>query len=190
MAIENDNDVESVVRVFRGEDEFTASKIFSIQIPSDYDHITQLKRFKEYFENNNHRSYDYFNDNVTDEHYSKASIKLTPNKTYQVIILPVPHDRFTLTESLELLKRNSAVPVGAQGLSIVCQLAEGELPAGMFVWSIDEEEKLWKGGIGNSYKIPSAKRFPRPMGGGLSFDAVSYTTGLDKDIECLLGFIN
>src|SRR3989344_7322656 len=120
---------ESLARILRkalmpNQDEFVAPRFsllstFQITIPEDYDHATQLASFSK---ENREKFYSY-NNSITDVNYAGVTNKLTPGKTYEVKIFGITQ-RVPSEDCLAFLKTQTAVLVGAQGISVVWQQAK------------------------------------------------------------------
>ena len=115
---------------------FTLLKSFSLTVPKDYNHNTQLSTLKP-------KNFYYFNDAVTDKNFENATQKLVPGKTYTVKIMSIG-SRATSDECLDTYKREKAILVGAQGLSLAYQVKKEEFPSGKWLVSFDEKKALWK----------------------------------------------
>lgn len=131
---------------------FVYVKRFSLTVPLDYVHATQLATFeRRYREGLNH-----FNSNITDAHFSRATAELIPGKTYIVNIFGTK-ETVTSEDCLNLLRSQKALLVGAQGASLVYQEKKEELPRGKCYASFDEKKTLWVGAYGN-HRVPLVYR--------------------------------
>ena len=126
---------EKVQRYFR-----PGINMFNVRIPSDYDHDKQVDQFHE--KKKKDSGILHYNDGITSENFSKASIKLEPGKTYGVEIVPIQSGPLTY-ECEAYMKKRGAIFVGAQGLTLVQDLKPELLPVGITV-SLDKYEALWE----------------------------------------------
>ena len=124
-------------------------------VPEDYDHSNQLESFG--CKTKDLKSIYHYNDNLTDENFSKVSHKLVPGKTYTVKFIPI-NSLVSSQDCLEEYKRQNAVLVGAQGLTTLQETHSNEFPAGKYFLSFDEEENLWKDADGY-HRVPYVDRY-------------------------------
>ena len=118
---------------------------FKVTVPTDYDHGTQLSTLTK-------KEFSYFNENVTDRNFRKATQKLVPGKTYQAKLFSIKN-KVTSDDCLGLYKAVGAILTGAQGLSLVYQLKKDVLPKGKYTVSFDEKDALWQDSDGD-HRVP------------------------------------
>lgn len=162
----------------RTDERFYPLNEFSLTIPRAYDHATQLSGFaKEYRK----KSY-YWNDNLTDANFAKATRRLEPGKTYTVKIFGI-RETVTSGDCLAFLKSQNAILVGAQGLSLVWQETKDQFPVGKWTVSFDEKGALWPDAVG-CHRVPDVYRHP---GGGWEFylGHFEHDWGADHCLLCL-----
>jgi len=126
-------------------------KEFEITIPNNYDHDSQIDIFvkKEKFEKIDFFCSKYF----TSRNFAKATNKLIPGKTYKVKIVPILK-KVESEDCIAFLRRQNAILVGGQGLTLVCDLAKDQLPKGKLIISFDEKDALWED-FYHSHMVPS-----------------------------------
>lgn len=113
----------------------------TITVPDNYVHSTQLESFRK----NNGKMFYSYDDNITDQNFSKATVQLTPGRKLHVrAFKQIVHGRTTSEERMEFLAKQNAVHTGAQGLSLVFEKKRDQLPKGFWYASFDEREALWK----------------------------------------------
>lgn len=155
-----------------------AAKDFEFTVPADYVHDTHLDTFAE--KTKKLSTTHYFNDNLTSKNFAKATNKLEPGKTYRVRIFPVLQ-RVTSEDCLTFLKKQGAIFVGTQGLTLVQEIKPDEFPIGKWTVSFDEKDALWKDAHGYR-RVPGVVRI---SDGDWKFDLCSF--GLVWcDGDCLL----
>ncbi|MDI6820629.1 MAG: hypothetical protein QMD65_00415 [Patescibacteria group bacterium] len=129
--------------------EFTLLKTFSLTVPKGYKHKTQLSTLKR-------KNFHYFNDAVTDKNFRKVTEKLVPGKTYKIKIFRIG-GRVTSEECLDLYKRERAILIGVQGLSLVYQFKKKEFLKDKYLFSFDKKKALYKD-AGGSHWLPYVYR--------------------------------
>ena len=148
---------EGVGRFIRGETKIVEVKRFDlfvdldvIEVPSDYDHATQLASF----EKKNCKKFYSYNDFITDRNFPNPSRKLEPGKKYRVrAFKQIVSGETTSEERMAFLATQGAVYTGAQGASILWDQKHGQLPKGKWYCSFDEKERLFKDVDGN-HRVP------------------------------------
>lgn len=119
---------------------------FRITVPMDYNHNTQIDTFAK--EVKKLKNTYYYNDDLNDKNFNKATNILKPCKTYIVRIYPIL--QIVQSEDCMLfLKKKNSILVGGQGLALVSQLAKDKLPKGKRTVSFDEKDALWVDSAGN-----------------------------------------
>jgi len=131
----------------RREGNFQFVTAFDITVPDGYDHATRLAVF---FKEHGSEFDSFDSEGITDEHYHKATTKLVEGRKLKVKIFwitpenAVIKDHVTVEECLAFLKSQKAILVGAQGLSLVYELAKDKLPKCYWYLSFDEMDALWQ----------------------------------------------
>ena len=131
---------------------FSLLTTFRFTVPEDYDHSTQLASFAK----KNREKFNFYNDNITDANFARATNKLVPGKTYEAKIFGITN-RVTSEDCLAFLKTQSAILVGVQGLSVVWQQAKEQFPKGKWVVAFDEKNALWQD-AGGVRRVPRVAR--------------------------------
>ena len=113
---------------------------FSIGVPSDYQHGTQIETsVRRLVESGVVES---VGKNLTDRNFSDVTARLVAGKPYKVNLFLV--ESIASSEAcLKFLKSIGALRVGAQGLLLVQSLAPQEFPYDSCVYSFDEKAKLF-----------------------------------------------
>lgn len=132
-----------------------AFKDFEFTVPGDYKHDTQLDTFAEKTEKL--KTTYYFNDALTSENFAKATNKLEPGKTYRVRIFPVLQT-VTSEDCMTFLKKQGAILVGGQGVTLLQDKKANEFPIGKWTVSFDEKDALWEG-AGGGHRVPFVYRY-------------------------------
>ena len=154
---------------------------FFITVPLDYDPKKHLKNFAKKYR----KDFFGYNDNITDQkEYSNPSHEFIPGKRYKVIIWGINKGMIaTNVECLQLLSDNNVLLTSAPGLSVVHQQAKEMLPKGKWIFSYDNENKLWKDAHGH-HRVPYIYRY---SDGDYHF----YLRSFEDDrggSDCLMGF--
>ncbi len=161
---------------------------FRLTVPPNYQHAAHLASFAE----ENRSKFNHYDVSINDANFVRATNKLIPGKTYMVKIYMVgvqDPPQFVITrvsseDCLEFLKSVKAVFVGAQGLSLVWQVAKEKLRKSKKIISFDEKTALLKDRNGVTYSAPYI--FGEKFG---SWGFSLYLFGLDlSDRDCLLCF--
>ena len=121
-----------------------------IRVRPLYKHATQLASFKK-----NHGSeFNYYNDAITDENFSKATTNLSPGQKLRAKIFAIkPGMRAKSEQCLDFLQSQKVILAGAQGLSLVYDTSKEELPKGKWTISFDKKDALWLDGAGY-HRVP------------------------------------
>lgn len=114
-------------------------KNFSIIIPSDYNHETEISNFIKSFGKNKTTQFCCFD--LSLKNFKKTTKKLEPGKRYQVKFFPVVGSVST-EECLSFMEKQGAIFVGAQGLTLLQRIKSEEFPIGKRVISLDKKESL------------------------------------------------
>ncbi|MEK7465175.1 MAG: hypothetical protein AAB631_00140 [Patescibacteria group bacterium] len=129
-------------------------KEFALTVPKDYVHGTQLATFEQKYR----KGFYYYNTDITDSHFAKATTQLVPGKTYKVKVFGIKKGSVTSEDHMNLLRSQNAILVGAQGASLVYQEKKDELPKGKFYVSFDEKNALWVD-AGGDHRVPRVFRY-------------------------------
>ncbi len=122
-----------------------------VVVPKGYKHPTALGSFKE----EDYKKFNYYNDNITDEHFPNPTRILKPGDRLRVKIFEQTVSGSTTSEErLAFLKSQKAILVGAQGSSLVFKQKRNQLPKGFWYASFDEKERLWEDSDGG-HRVPS-----------------------------------
>ena len=156
---------------------FEFVKDFKITVPADYNHATQLKTFAERYKK---RLY-YYEEDITDANFSRATNKLIPGRVYKVKIFRIKQ----MVESQDILNfiaSQKGILVGAQGASLVYQLAKDQLPIGTgdnWYLSLDKRDALFidSSGVRVPNLIISSANHYIPSPDYVSFDLVWFKYG-------------
>jgi len=122
--------------------------IFRFTVPENYVHATQLASFAK----ENRKKFYFYNDNITDVNFKRATNKLIPGKTYEAKVFGITK-RVTSEDCLAFLKTQKAILVGAQGISVAWQQVKEQFPKGKYTVSFDEKDALWRDDDG-SRRVP------------------------------------
>jgi len=159
---------------------FELIQTIEITVPTDYVHGTRLSSFKK----QHAEKFYYYNDDITDKNFSKATTKLTPGQKFAVkIFRQIVSGRTTSEERMEFLRSQGAIFTGAQGASLVFEQKRDELPKDFAYVSFDEKEALWKDSDGHR-RVPYLCRH---SDGDWNFDLGYFGHDWDDDY-CLLCF--
>jgi len=131
-----------------------AVKEFEFTVPSDYKHDTQLDTFAK--KTKKLKTTCYFNDALTSANFAKATNKLEPGKTYKVKIFPIL-ERVTSEDCMTFLKKQGAILVGGQGITLLQANKPDEFPIGKWTVSFDEKDALWEDSDGH-HGVPNVYR--------------------------------
>lgn len=126
---------------------------FKFTVPSDYNHEEQLKAFGKKYK----KEFYFYNDDITDKNFAKVSTKLIPGKTYTVKMFPILQT-VSSEDCMTFLKKQNAIFVGAQGLSLLRNEDKEKFPVGKWTVSFDEKENLWKDADGY-HRVPVVDRY-------------------------------
>ena len=131
-----------------------AVKEFEFTVPSDYTHDTQLDTFAK--KTKKLKTTYYFNDDLNSKNFANATNKLVPGKTYKVKIFPILAT-VTSEDCMLFLKKQNAILVGGQGITVLQDQKPDEFPIGKWTISFDEKETLWKD-AGGRHRVPGVNR--------------------------------
>lgn len=169
--------VNSLIKYSMADNRFELLTSFEITVPKRYNHNTQLATFDDYAKK---ERYYFYNENITDKNFAKATQWLVPGKTYSVKIFGIKQ-RVTSEDCLAFLSTQQAILVGAQGLSLARQLKKDKFPMSKWTASFDQKDALWLRADGD-YVVPLAYRY---SDGDCDFGLGRFELGWD-DNHCLL----
>ncbi|MEK7184813.1 MAG: hypothetical protein AAB683_01605 [Patescibacteria group bacterium] len=121
-----------------------------ITVPEDYDHATQLAKFK--VENEKKFQYGY-DKNITDANFPTPSRILKPGDKFRIKAFIQTVARTTSEEHMAFLVTQKAVHLGAQGASLVFDQKRTQLPKSRWYASFDEKECLWEDAGASRHRI-------------------------------------
>lgn len=130
-----------------------AIKEFQITIPAGYQHDSQLDTFAK--NTKELKTTYYFNDELNSKNFAKATNKLIPGKTYKVKIFPIL-SRVESEDCMTFLRKQNAILVGGQGVTLTYDLAKDQLPKGKWTVSFDEKDALWED-AGGLHGVPAVR---------------------------------
>ena len=173
-------DIEEVLRKHAISDKRFGLPVieFTITVPTDYKHENQINTFAKKVKKL--KTTNYYNDDFTDENFTKATNKLEPGKTYIVKIHPILQT-VQSEDCVLFLKKQNSILVGGQGLSLVYELNKEAFPKGKYTVSFDEKDALWVDSVGH-HRVPGLNAY---SGGDFSFDLGDFE-GEWNDNGCLL----
>ncbi len=122
-----------------------AVKDFEFTVPADYKHDTQLDTFAK--KTKKLPTTYYFNDDLNSKNFAKATNKLEPGKKYRVRIFPIL-STVTSEDCMTFLKKQGAILVGGQGVTLLQDQKADEFPVGKWTVSFDEKDALWTDSVG------------------------------------------
>ncbi|MDD3102107.1 MAG: hypothetical protein PHE59_03110 [Patescibacteria group bacterium] len=163
---------------FKKDSRFKLANAFEIVVPKGYDHATRLTVFKA----THGKEFYYYNPEITDKNFDKATTKLLPGRKFKVKVFQIT-ETVNSEDCLKFLKTQKAVLTGAQGASLVYELAKNKLPKGHWYISFDKKDSLWieSGGV---HRVPGVFR---RSDGDFEFYLGNFEHGWDDDC-CLLCF--
>jgi len=145
---------QRVLAPFMKDPRFELANAFNIVVPKGYDHAMRLTDFTKA-----HGSeFNYYNSDITDEHFSQATIKLVPGRKFKVKAFHITKT-VTSEDCLSFLHKQKAVLIGAQGASLVYELAKNKLSKDRWSVSFDEKDALWVDS-GGGHRVPYVGRYP------------------------------
>ena len=134
------------------DDRFTLLKPFSLTVPKEYDHSSQLTSFAKA----NRQGFVYYNSDITDSNFVRASQRLVPGKTYSVKIFQI-NKTVSSKDCLGFLRKHKAILVGAQGISLVWEQVKDKFLVSRWIVSFDKKDALWKDPNGD-HRVPFVYR--------------------------------
>jgi hypothetical protein len=157
-----------------------AVKDFEFTVPADYNHDTQLDTFAE--KTKKLPTTYYFNDDLSGENFAKATNKLVPGREYRVRIFPIL-ETVTNEDCITFLKKQGAILVGGQGITLLQDNKADEFPVSKLTVSLDEKDAL-REDSGGRYGVPCVHRHSE---GDWGFYLGYFEVGWDGG-SCLLCF--
>lgn len=131
-----------------------AVKDFEFTVPADYKHDTQLDTFAK--KTKKLKTTYHFNDDLNSKNFAKATNKLEPGKKYRVRIFPIL-SKVTSKDCITFLKKQGAILVGGQGVTLLQDQKADEFPVGKWTVSFDEKDALWTDSVGDHW-VPYVHR--------------------------------
>lgn len=117
-----------------------------ITVPEDYDHETQLAKFKERYQGDDFKTFLVYSEEITDANFSNPTRTLHPGERLRVqAFKQIVSGATTYEERMEFLATQKAVYVGAQGASLVFTQKHSQLWKGVDSYaSLDKKDRLLK----------------------------------------------
>lgn len=130
------------LRGFRMKDSRFAEpyRIFQLQVPTDYDHSTQLTRFNEELQK---KRSSYVSPEMTEEKFGRTTHPLRRGRKYEVSIRRIIHSSVTGEDILEFMDDHNFLGVGAKGLSLAYQLRPEDFPEECEIVTFDAKPALF-----------------------------------------------
>ncbi len=113
---------------------------FSIGVPYDYEHHTQIGRAVNRLVGA--EGVNFVHENLIDDNFTKTTDRLVAGKPYEVLLFFVK-SRASSEACVEFLLSQRALLVGAQGLLLVQSLASWQFPVDSWVHSLDVKANLF-----------------------------------------------
>lgn len=136
---------------YMSDPRFKLANAFDLTVPDGYVHDTRLTTFKTAHGG----EFSYLNPGITDENFKQATVKLAPGRKFKIKVFHIT-ETVTSDDCLIFLRSQKAVLVGAQGASLVYELAKSKLPVNRWSISFDEKDALWYSG--GSRRVPGVDR--------------------------------
>jgi hypothetical protein len=133
-------------------DKFELLTKFEVTVPEGYNHATRLTDFKATYQpevetEEKKKHFYYYNPNITDANYVRATTKLVPGQKFQVKVFGIRRGKsVTSDECLDKIRSENGVLAGAQGASLAYEQGKDNLLKGKWHVSFDEKEALWYDG--------------------------------------------
>lgn len=162
-------------------DQYFGSSIkdFEFTVPADYKHDTQIDTFAEKTKKNT--STTHFSDFLNSVNFEKVTNRLEPGKAYCVQVFPI-RGNVQSQSCLDFLKKQGAILVGGQGLTLLQAQKGNELPVEKFIVSFDEKNALCEDEAG-LHRLPSVYRY---LDDRWKFDCSAVFESIWGDESCLL----
>ena len=121
---------------------------FSIVVPQGYDHATRLAKFR----NEHEKEFAFYNGDITDGHFAKATTMLAPGSKLKVKVVQIT-ETVASEDCLAFLRNQKARLLGAQGVTFAYEQGKDKLPKGRYYASFDEKDALWEDPAGH-HRVP------------------------------------
>lgn len=164
MAVAMYATVTTVARVLKPRpDKFELLTTFEITVPQGYNHATRLSDFKVMYQpevetEERKKHFCFYNQDLTDANYSKATTKLVPGRKLQVKVFGIKSGKsVSSNQCLTKLRSENAILVGAQGASIAYEQGKDKLPKDKWSISFDEKDVLWFNN--NEHMVPCVSMY-------------------------------
>ncbi|MEO7357973.1 MAG: hypothetical protein ABIY50_10705 [Ignavibacteria bacterium] len=121
---------------------------FEVIVPLKYNHENQLRMFKKNFK----QTFNVYDALITDKNFCNPSNQLDAGSKFLVKIFPI-FLTVTSCECISFLKKQNALFMGAQGISLIYSNYKNQIPKGKFLVSFDFKDNLYKNKNGIN-KVP------------------------------------
>src|SRR3989344_960526 len=132
---------------------FRLLKEVELVIPPDYRHEGFLGRLRAEPDPKRY----HFNENMTDDNYSRPSRIIQPGDHFLVKFVSILR-KVTSEQCLAVYREHQGHLTGAQGAGVLYKYLRNELPVYKWSLSFDEENRLWKN-AGGCRGVPRVYRF-------------------------------
>lgn len=129
--------VSEPIAIAAADPRFQLLTTFEVVVPTDYQHATRLDTFRR----KHGKEFYYYNGNITDRNFSRATTQLAPGQQLKVKVFQITK-KVTSNDCLVFLKNQNAVFTGAQGATLTYEQAKDQLPKGRWYVSFDERDTL------------------------------------------------
>lgn len=113
---------------------------FTLTVPTDYNHNTQIDTFAK---KKKALKTTHYTGGLTSKNFAQATNQLVRGKQYRVRIFPIL-ETVTSEDCMNFLKKQNAILVGGQGMTLAQELHENEFPVDKYTVSFDEKKALWQ----------------------------------------------
>jgi hypothetical protein len=130
-------------------DKFEFLTMFEVRVPEGYNHATRLADFKAKHQpeveiGGKKKQFYYYNGDITDANFAKATTQLAPGRKFQVKIFGIKSGKSVSSEEcIAKIKSENGFLVGAQGASLAYEQGKASLSKGKGHLSFDEKDALW-----------------------------------------------
>jgi hypothetical protein len=162
----------------QADERFEKVNEFDVVVPEGYNHATRLATFREAHE----KEFGFFNGDITDQNFAKATTKLTPGRKFRVKVFQIT-EMVNSEDCLAKIRAEKGVLVGAQGASLAYEQGKSQLPVGRWSPSFDEKDALPV--VGGYHRVPGVCR---SSVGGFGFNLGVFGSGWWGGVFCLLVF--
>lgn len=153
-----------------------------IIIPKDYNHDTQIDEFEKAYGEDAWKSTYYYNSDLTSKNFAKATTKLVPGKTYEVVMVPIL-ETVKSEDCLAFIEYEKGIKIGGQGVTLLHDKQPDIFPVGKWTVAFDEKDALWKDADGD-HRVPYVYRY---SDGDRLFNLCSFEFSWDS--ESMLVFL-